>query len=99
MMGLRRYGPLLAVGALLAGAAIAATLATPQISTVPLHVGPGSARPISGGPTPGDRVVSNLPGQVQHDFTPPQWLTTLLSALCIVLVVAAAGAVLWLALR
>src|SRR5256885_12721536 len=99
MNGLRRFVPLLAVGALLAAAAVAASLSTPQITTVPVLRGRGSPPLASGRATPDTRVPSNPPGKVQHDFVLPGWLTTLVSAICIALVVAVVGAVLWLALR
>jgi hypothetical protein len=98
--GLRRFVPLLAVGGLLAAAAIAASLATPQITRVPVRPGPASA-PSSGygGPTQVARSAGSLPGHVQHDVILPGWLTTVLSAICIVFVAAVVGAVLYLTLR
>jgi Domain of unknown function (DUF4129) len=92
MTGLRRYGPLLAVVALLLGAAFAATLATPQIRRVPLPLhGPQlleQPREIS-------TDAPNPPPQ--HDQLrvlqqgPPGWLNTIAQGLCAVLVVVAAG--------
>jgi hypothetical protein len=95
---LRRFVPLLAVGGLLAAAAVAASLATPQITRVPVRLDPASAAPVSGrAPKAGE--PSNLPGHVQHDIVLPGWLTGLLSVICVVFVAAVVGAVLWLALR
>jgi hypothetical protein len=96
--GLRRIGPLLAVGALLAGVAIAASLSTPQVTSVPGHRGGGS-NDIAGGATQSPRVPSAGPGQVQHSFDLPPWLAGLLSGLCLLIVLAIVVLVLWFLVR
>jgi hypothetical protein len=96
--GFRRIVPLLAVGALLGGVAIAASLSTPQITRVPVLGGSEEPAFRSNSPSPVTRTAQNLPGQVQRDFTLPGWLNTLVSVLCIAIVVAIVAAVLWLAL-
>jgi hypothetical protein len=98
MTRLRRFRPLLAVGVLLAGAAIAASLATPQITSVPtLQNPPATEPPPTWGPT-----VNQAPSQgsgVQHDVHLPGWISVLLSVLCIALVAAIVALVIWTALR
>jgi hypothetical protein len=97
MTGLRRYGPLLAVVALLLGAALAATLATPQVERAPLNLH---------GPTvtlPPPQVQTDRPTRPPED-TPeapksgaalPLWLTMLAQLLCLLVVAAALGFVVW----
>lgn len=81
MTGLRRFLPLLAVGGLLAAVAVAASLSAPQIRSVP-----------SGTPSvPYAPATVSPPETVQHGQAPPGWLTILLSALCIAVVVVAVG--------
>jgi hypothetical protein len=97
MTGLRRYGPLIAVVALLLGAAFAATLASPQIHRAPLGItGPHLAD------TPPD-VSTDAPTAPPQDGPPqptdqpgaPAWLTLLAQGLCLVLVVAAVAFLIW----
>jgi hypothetical protein len=97
--GLRRIVPLLAVAALLAGVAIAASLSTPQITTVPALGRRGGSQPPPSGGAAAVTAGQDLSGQAQRYFTLPSWATTLVSALCIAIVLAVVGAVLWLALR
>jgi hypothetical protein len=84
---------------LLAGVAIAASLSTPQITTVPVLSGSDEPSLGPNGHSPVTRTAQNLPGQVQRDFTLPSWLNTLVSVLCVVVVVAIVAVVAWLALR
>ena len=101
MNGLRRFGPLLAVFALLAAAAVAAALATPQITSVPLATGrQANPRDDTGGsfsppPTPQNSVA----GRVQHDVVIPGWVSTLVSTICLLVFLAVVGAVAWMLLR
>jgi Domain of unknown function (DUF4129) len=102
MTGLRRYAPLLAVGALLAGTAVAAALATPQITSVPalrIELRPETQQPPGAGARASEPVGAATPGAVQHNPTLPGWLTGTLSVVCLVLLAAAVGAILWGVLR
>ena len=95
MTGLRRFVPLLAVGGLLAAAAVAASLSTPQITSVPSPLshrtpGPGRSGPVPEGATPGDIV-----GNVQHSYTASNWVTYLVTALCIAIVAVVVVLVVW----
>jgi len=96
--GLRRFVPLLAVGGLLAAAAVAASLSTPQITSVP-SLGHSSPGPEGAVPSAEEGTPQDFPGNVQHSYTPSGWLATLISVLCIAVVVAVVALVLWLVLR
>ena len=102
MNGLRRFGPLLAVFALLAAAAVAASLATPQITSVPTPLGrERTFEPVDTGGSyspPPDRLNSAA-GNVQHQAVLPGWVSTLVSAICLLIVLAIVGAVAWMLLR
>ena len=84
MSGLRRIVPPLAVAVLLVAAAVTASLSATQIRSVP---SPHDS-PIEGPP------VTKIPSRVQHSYGPPGWFTTLISALCIAVVVVVVGLVL-----
>jgi hypothetical protein len=102
MTGLRRFGPLLAVFALLAAAAVAAALATPQITTVPVPFGRETLGPENQGRgtfSPPPAPQNSAAGKVQHDVALPGWATTLVSVICLLVVLAAVGLVAWLLLR
>jgi hypothetical protein len=93
--GLRRFVPLLAVGGLLAAAAVAASLATPQITSVPsplAHRTPGGD---GSAPAPSQRTQDQILGHVQHSYTASSWLTYLVSAVCIAIVVVIVVLVVW----
>ena len=102
MTSLRRYLPLLAVGLLLLGAALAATLATPQIRPVnpprpnlptmePTALSTvAPVNPLGDAPTAdAERTGVQLPG----------WMMGIAQVLCVALVVAVGILVLWLLLR
>ena len=101
MTGLRRYGPLIAVIAMLFGAGIAATLATPQIHRAPLNMHLPSLAPpqvplrtdVPTGP-PVDRAT-----QAPSQTGVPDWLAWLAQFLCVVGVAVALGLVVWFVLR
>jgi hypothetical protein len=98
MTGLRRFGPLLAVVALLLGAAVAATLATPQVHRAPLNInGPAITLP------PPDRTAGAPTAPPQDDPTLrehtssalPIWLTMAAQLLCLLVVGAGLGFLVW----
>ena len=101
MNGLRRFGPLLAVFALLAAAAVAAALATPQIRSVPVAPGRETLGPQDSGGTysPPPTPLNSQAGRVQHDMVLPGWISTLVSVVCLVVVLAVVGVVAWMLLR
>lgn len=101
MNGLRRYGPLLAVFALLGAAAVAASLATPQITSVPVARGRQTLGPDRLGPTlaPPSQTVPPAAGRVQHDVVLPGWINTVVSTLCLLVVLAVVALVAWMLLR
>jgi hypothetical protein len=93
--GLRRFVPLLAVGGLLAAAAVAASLSTPQITSVPSPLSRRTPGAVGSGPTIAQRTPGNIVGNVQHSYTPSSWLTTLISAVCIAIVAVVVVLVVW----
>jgi hypothetical protein len=103
MTGLRRFGPLLAVGLLLAAAGIAASMATPQIRPVPFHP-PTPPPPI---PSFNFRTPSAAPQQAEPTGTTaepetlklPGWLIVTTQVLVVLIVVALAGLLVWYLLR
>ena len=101
MNGLRRFGPLLAVFALLGAAAVAASLATPQITSVPVAPGRQTLGPDRDGPTlaPPSQQVPSAPGRVQHDVVLPGWINTVVSTICLLVVLAVVALVAWMLLR
>jgi len=101
MTGLRRFGPLLAVGLLLAAAAVAAMLATPQIRRAPFT--PPSIPPVvppSAGAAPSrlppEQVPTTEPARVPQL---PDWLLLAAQLFCALLVVAAVGLLVWYLLQ
>jgi Domain of unknown function (DUF4129) len=96
---LRRIAPLVAVGALLAAAAVAAALSSPQVKRVPVTVHLPSPRPLpgrSGFVAPGAPDVST--GTVQRSIQ-LGWLGGLLEGICIAAVVVAVAILVFLLLR
>ncbi len=98
MTGLRRFGPLLAVVALLLGAALAATLASPQVHRAPLNIrAPAVTLPPPDPPTgvatapprDTDPTVQAKPSEL------PVWLNMAAQLLCLLVVAAALGFVVW----
>jgi hypothetical protein len=103
MIGLRRFGPLLAVGLLLAAAAVAAMLATPQIRRAPFT--PPSLPPVLP-PTPaGSGAPSQLPPRQipqtdpARDVQLPGWLLLAAQLFCVLIVAAAIAVLLWYLLQ
>src|SRR2546423_6887215 len=101
MTGLRRFGPLLSVGLLLAAAAVAAMLATPQVRRTPF------APPTLPGlpPTPaGNGVPTVAPRETptlgpSRDVQVPGWLLLAAQLFCVLLVVTAVAPLPWDLLR
>ena len=96
----RRFGPLLAVGLLLAAAAVAAMLATPQVRRSPLA--PPSlapALPPTAGQAPSQVTERPIPTQAPRDVQLPGWLMVAAQLLCALLVLAAVALLLWYLLR
>ena len=97
----RRFGPLLAVGLLLAAAAVAAMLATPQIRRSPLA--PPSLLPQlppTGGQAPPSQVTERpIPTEVSRGVQLPGWLTLAAQLLCALIVLTAVALLLWYLLR
>jgi hypothetical protein len=103
MTGARRFGPLLAVGLLLAAAAVAAMLATPQIRRAPFT--PPSMPPALPPTAAGNGVPSQLPAERIPPTDParnvqlPGWLLLAAQLFCVLLVVASIALLLWYLLR
>jgi hypothetical protein len=102
MTGLRRFGPLLAVGLLLAAAAVSAMLASPQIRPAPLHLGkpppqvpPTDLRTDAPSPLPPRDLATRPP----RDVALPPWLQVGAQVLCGLLAAVAIGLLLWYVLR
>jgi hypothetical protein len=99
MIRLRRFVPLLAVAGLLAAAAIAAALATPQITSVPVPRDTGTHSPPPPS-IPQTAPAGNMgPGGVQQTMQVPGWVTVIVSVLCIGLVAAVVALIIWMILR
>ncbi|GIH12099.1 DUF4129 domain-containing protein [Rugosimonospora africana] len=96
---LRRFVPLLAVAGLLAAVAIAAALSTPQITRVPVPPQRGADKQAlpSFGPTPPQHFQNGA--GVQHDTQLPSWAGALVSGVCVALVAAVVGLIIWMVLR
>lgn len=98
---LRRWAPLLAVGALLAAAALAAALATPRLHEVPPLVLESPAIPAGAATTsvsaspPGDAIRPRQPIVINI----PDWFDTTVSLVIGALVLALLGGALWYVLR
>jgi hypothetical protein len=98
MTGLRRFGPLLAVVALLLGAAVAATLATPQVRRAPLNIHAPSVTlpppdPPTDVPTAQPRDAPTLRENNRSDLS--VWLDLALRLLLLLVVAAALGFLGW----
>jgi hypothetical protein len=96
----RRFGPLLAVGLLLAAAAVAAMLATPQIRRSPLA--PPSLLPKlppTAGQAPSQVTQQPIPTEVSRGVQLPGWLTLAAQVLCALIALTAVTLLLWYLLR
>lgn len=105
MTGLRRFGPLLAVGLLLAAAAVAAMLASPQIRPARLgpttpDQGPQLRSPPGGEPPalPIDRSTVGAQHQPQS-LDLPGWLLVVAKVLLVLIVLAILALLAWYLLR
>src|SRR5438067_11213012 len=98
MTGLRRFGPLLAVGLLLVAAAVAAMLASPQIhaSRLPPPPWPDADKtpppPQAGGQDPG---VTAAPASADRAVHLPGWLVVTAQVLVVLITVVAVGLLAW----
>jgi hypothetical protein len=99
MNGLQRLRPLAVVGALLAAAAVAAALATPQVRNVPVtrRLPPNPAIPTA--PTRGAYQPSPATIPVQKAIVLPGWVTGVINVLCIAVIAAVVGVLVWYLLR
>jgi hypothetical protein len=97
--GLRRWLPVITVAALLGGAMVAAVYANPRFETGLGQLGSGQ-QPVPP-PTVEDSTVTPPPTGTGTPDTPlaPAWLGDVVSAVCILAVVALVGALLWQTLR
>jgi hypothetical protein len=97
----RRFGPLLAVGLLLAAAAVAAMLATPQVRRSPLARPslPPLIEPTATGPAPTQVTERPVPTEVPRGVQLPGWLMLAAQLLCALIVLAAVTLLLWYLLR
>jgi hypothetical protein len=97
----RRWLPLLAVAALLAAAFVASALAEPQFDARPLAPAEGSPEPgASGSATISEPpVVSAEPQPRDSPFVLPAWVETVLGILCLLIVLAIVGTLVFFALR
>src|SRR3954468_23396182 len=97
----RRFGPLLAVGLLLAAAAVAAMLATPQIRRSPLAPPglPPALPPTAAGQAPSQVPERQIPTETPRDVQLPGWLMLAAQVLCVLLVLTAVALLLWYLLR
>jgi hypothetical protein len=103
MTSLRRFVPLLAVGLLLVAAAVAALLASPQIRPVPAprpHL-PTPEPTVFGTPPAGPPKLTDptVTSPENSGVQLPDWLVGVAQVLCVAVVLAAVGLVLWLLLR
>ncbi len=105
MTGLRRFGPLLAVGLLLAAAAVAAMLASPQIRPSQLNTPPTPDqghpfKPPDGepNPLPADRPTTGTGDQPQN-IALPGWLLVIAKVLLALIVLAVIALLVWYLLR
>jgi len=103
MSGLRRLGPLVAVGLLLAAAAVSATLASPQVR--PRRYGVDNPPPLGDHPSFDQRYPTAPPQDATGLAEPsrttqlPDWLLFTAQLICVLLVTAAVGLLVWYLLR
>src|SRR6266545_2753873 len=103
MSGLRRLGPLVAVGLLLAAAAVSATLASPQVR--PRRYGVDNPPPLGDHPSFDQRYPTAPPQDATGLAEPsrttqlPGWLLFTAQLICVLLVTAAVGLLVWYLLR
>jgi hypothetical protein len=97
----RRWLPLLAVAALLAAAFVASAFAEPQFNVRQLPPADGTPAPVpSGSAIPSEPPTESFaPEERSSPFTLPAWVETVLGVLCAILVLAIAGALIFIAVR
>jgi hypothetical protein len=95
----RRWAPLLAVGALLGAAVLAAALSSTQVTNIPLPVPTSSLLPRSGSPRPGQSPGPSAAGSPAEAWQLPGWVTSLALGLCLLVVIAIVLAVVWVLVR
>jgi hypothetical protein len=95
---LRRWWPLVAVGALLTFAGVAAAMSSPAVTPVPLPTAEGGAPSLPpGGPPPSFSPEPSAGPLAQS--TLPGWISTVAAALCALLTAAILLPLLWMLLR
>jgi Domain of unknown function (DUF4129) len=100
--GLRRFGPLLAVGLLLVAAAVAAMLASPQIHATRLPKPPWPDADKTPPPAQGggpDGIVTAAPAPAERSIALPGWLVVTAQVLCVLVTLVAVGLLAWYLLR
>src|SRR5947207_4090937 len=97
-VGLRRLGPLLAVGLLLTAAAVAAMLASPPIQRDPHRIGPLAPIDVPTYDVPTPRMPPTTPPDPRNP-TLPGWLVAIAQVLCVAIVVVIVVLLLWYLLR
>ena len=95
----QRWWPLVAVGALLAFAGVAAAMSSTEVSRIPLQPPPAPTPTFpAGGPPPSLSVepTGSVPAQ---QASLPSWVTTVALLLCVLLVAAIVLPLLWMLLK
>lgn len=95
---LRRWWPLLAVGALLTFAGVAASMSTTAVTPVPLPSAVNSQGGLPGGPVPSPVLESGSAAAAPAEPL-PAWLGTVAMVLCVLVVLAVVVPLLWILLR
>jgi hypothetical protein len=95
-----RWVPLAAVVALLGAAMLAALFANPTIQGLPEERPAPAQTPFAGAPTdPPSFVTGPPPGLVDRGQPLPEWVSWLISALCLTGILTLVGALLWILFR
>jgi hypothetical protein len=96
---LDRWWPLVAVGALLAFAGIAAALSSPSVTPIPLPTSEFGQPTLPPGGPPASLEVLPTGGGLPEESKLPGWLAVLATVLCVLLVAAILVPLLWMLLR
>lgn len=96
----RRWWPLGGIAVLLAMVGVSAANSSPSVTEVPIpHIGPSAPVPTGAGDSPSSAPTQPANPVPDHQIALPHWIGTALSALCVVLVVAIVGLLVWAMLR